>query len=320
MIMTRHTPKIIDATMPLVTIGVLSYNRAQKIGRTIDSILNQNYNNVEILISDDASTDGAVDLCRKYAEKDPRVTFFEHEHNIGPYRNYEFLINQAHGKYFMWISDDDEIKPNIINRYVEFLENNPDYGLVSGKIQYWRNGNLTFVEEGLCQEGESRLLRVLGYYSKVKEGAMFYGLIRTRHVKNLQFVKNKLAGDWHVVAHIAYKAKVKQLDFVSMNKNSGGFSSNWKRYAQIVGAGKSSGIFPIFMIGLNTMRDICSNSRVYGGEKKQDRIIIGILACLIIWVKYYVFAYPRILGGKIKRFLSAPKARPALSFTKNSRR
>jgi glycosyltransferase involved in cell wall biosynthesis len=220
--MTRHITTIVNTTLPLVTIGVLSYNRAGKIGKTIDSILRQNYNNIEILISDDASSDGAADVCRKYVEKDSRITFFEHENNIGPYRNYEFLVNQAHGKYFMWMSDDDEIKPNIINRYVEFLENNPEYGLVSGKINYWHGRDLTFVEKDLCQESENNLMRVFKYYANVRQGAIFYGLMRTEHLKRVKFVKNKLAGDWHVVAHMAYLSKIKQLDLVSMDKTSGG--------------------------------------------------------------------------------------------------
>ncbi|HEX5168198.1 MAG TPA: glycosyltransferase family 2 protein [Cyclobacteriaceae bacterium] len=294
--------KRVDQSQPLVSIGILSYNRAYKIGKTIESILNQNYGNLEILISDDASTDGASCICRKYIEKDKRIILFEHENNIGPYNNYEFLVKQSKGKYFMWMSDDDELKPNIIHRYVEFLERNTEYNLVCGQIQYWKNGLLKYVEKDLSQENDNKLFRVLGYYSKVSHGAIFYGLMRRVHLKNVKFLKNKLAGDWHVVAHMAYLSKIKQLDFVSINKNSGGFSANWEKYAEIVGASKISSKLHHFVIGLDTLNDIMHNSRIYNSENKIERFIVGLLSCMAIWTKYYVLTYPKIIGGKIKRF------------------
>jgi glycosyltransferase involved in cell wall biosynthesis len=141
-------------SQPLVTIGVLSYNRGHRIGETIESILRQGYTNLEILISDDASDDNneTVEACQKYIERDKRITLFVQKINIGPYHNYEFLVSQAHGEYFMWMSDDDELNPSIIGRYVDFLESNPDYSLVSGKILHWKNGELAYVEKNLSLE------------------------------------------------------------------------------------------------------------------------------------------------------------------------
>lgn len=291
---------------PLVTIGILSYNRGHKIGATIESILNQGYKNLEILISDDASDDNneTIDTCGRYIDRDKRITLFVQKINIGPYHNYEFLVNQAHGKYFMWMSDDDEMKPNIIGRYVDFLENNPDYSLVSGKILHWKNGELVYVEKNLSLEDNFKLLRVANFYAKVRSGAVFYGLMRTHELRNVSFIKNRLASDWHLVAHMAYLGKVKQLNFVSMNKNSGGFSSDWKNYAKIVGAGKMAGMLPFVMIGFDTLKDIWHNSNIYGQENKVVRVITGLVLCLVIWTRRYAITYPRIIGGKIKRSLS----------------
>lgn len=295
-------------SQPLVTIGVLSYNRGHKIGETIESILKQNYTNLEILISDDASDDNneTIDACRKYIERDKRITLFVQKINIGPYHNYEFLVNQAHGKYFMWMSDDDHLQPHVIRRFVDFLENNEDYNLVSGQIQYLKDDQVDYVEKNLSLEHDNNLLRVLGYYAKVREGAIFYGLMRTADLRNIKFIKKKLAGDWHVVAHMAYRSKVKQLDFVSMNKSWGGFSADWDRYADIVGADKMSAMFPFLSIGLDTLKDVWHNSKIYGRETKIARFFVGMASCIAIWINYYVLSYPRIVGGRIKRFFALP--------------
>lgn len=288
---------------PLISVGIPSYNRAHKIGETIDSILNQKCSNIEILISNNASTDDTKQVCEEYQKNDSRIKYYEQKTNIGAYANYDFLKEQAKGKYFMWICDDDQLNPNVLNKYIDFLENSPEYNLVSGQIQNWRNGKLKFVEKNLSVKKSNGLSRVLAYYSKVQEGAMIYGLIRKADLENIVMLKNKLGSDWHLVAHLAYKAKIKQLNFVAYEKQLDGFSGDWEKYAKTVGATRTAGKFPFFIMGIDAFYDIYNGSTIYHNEGKLKRLIFGSLACFVIWFNFYCKIYPRIIAGRIKRFI-----------------
>src|SRR5258706_15963645 len=93
---------------PLITIGILSFNRPKDLRQAILSVINQTYFNLEILISDNGSfIDETKNIIRDFAEKDTRIHFFFHDINRGPIFNFRFLLGKATGKYFAWLADDD---------------------------------------------------------------------------------------------------------------------------------------------------------------------------------------------------------------------
>src|SRR5690606_13586370 len=89
------------------------------------------------IICDNCSTDNTQEICEQTAREHPEVRYIRHKENLGILRNFEFALEQATGQYFMWVADDDIIEPGVLTRYVEFLEANREYSLVSGKIRYW---------------------------------------------------------------------------------------------------------------------------------------------------------------------------------------
>jgi glycosyltransferase involved in cell wall biosynthesis len=129
--------------LPLVSIGIPTYNGGDRIAKALDSIQQQGYSKIEILISDNASADNTEEVVRGYMARDSRIRYFRQEENLGVVPNFEFILQKASGKYFFWISDDDELIPGVLERYVEFLESHPSYSLVSGKINYWKDGVLS---------------------------------------------------------------------------------------------------------------------------------------------------------------------------------
>ena len=111
---------------PQVTIGLPVYNGARYLEAAIQSILNQTYENFELLISDNASTDSTRDICLAFAARDKRVVYHRQERNIGAGPNHNFCGRRASGKYFRWASDDDLLEPGYLAKCIVPLEREPD--------------------------------------------------------------------------------------------------------------------------------------------------------------------------------------------------
>ena len=92
----------------VITVGLASYNRPALLSRAIQSIKNQAYTNLEILISDNGSSElEVIEIIKNFAVEDSRVKFTLHPTNKGAFFNFRFLLEQATGEYFIWLADDD---------------------------------------------------------------------------------------------------------------------------------------------------------------------------------------------------------------------
>jgi glycosyltransferase involved in cell wall biosynthesis len=108
-----------------VSIGVPVFNGARYLGDCLDSLLAQTYRDVEVLISDNASTDGTRDICRAYCERDERVRYYRQPRNRGVSANYRFLVEHASGEFFKWAAYDDVCAPRFVERCVAALDRSP---------------------------------------------------------------------------------------------------------------------------------------------------------------------------------------------------
>ena len=107
---------------PLVSVGMPAFNAERHIEEAIDSILNQSLSDLELIIFDNASTDGTADRCREAAARDPRVRYFRNEHNLGSPANYNLTLHEARGRYFKWGSSNDICHPEFLRKCVNALE------------------------------------------------------------------------------------------------------------------------------------------------------------------------------------------------------
>ncbi|HEV7239606.1 MAG TPA: glycosyltransferase family 2 protein [Thermoanaerobaculia bacterium] len=114
---------------PLVTIGVPVYNGGEPLRRALDAILAQEYPNLEIIISDNASTDQSPAIIREFMTRREGTRMVRQKQNIGASGNFEFLMREARGKYFFWASCDDYWHPQFVSRNVALLEGAPEAGL-----------------------------------------------------------------------------------------------------------------------------------------------------------------------------------------------
>lgn len=131
-------------TEPLVTIALPVYNGVDTMGAVAKSVLSQDYENIELLISDNASTDGTGELAREIAAADLRVTYHRQPRNVGIINNFEWTKHNCGGAFLRWIGDDDEIRPEFVSRCVERFADDPRLLLVTTQLEYHTNqGELT---------------------------------------------------------------------------------------------------------------------------------------------------------------------------------
>ena len=121
----------------LVSIGMGVYNGENYIRQALDSLLEQDYQNFEIIISDNASTDATGDIAKEYAKRDSRIKYFCQAENIGLEKNWKFVLDSAMGDYYMSISHDDMRDDNWLSTLLaEFREG--DIGVIGG-IRFLRD-------------------------------------------------------------------------------------------------------------------------------------------------------------------------------------
>lgn len=118
-------------TGPLVSVCLMTYNRPHYIRGAIECWLAQTYKDFELIISDDASTDGETErICREFAAKDPRIRYIRQEKNLGFLLCYKFILSQARGTYFIWASDDDLWDKRFLEDCMKMYGEHPEYALV----------------------------------------------------------------------------------------------------------------------------------------------------------------------------------------------
>jgi hypothetical protein len=110
---------------PLVSVGLFVYNGERFIEDALRSILNQTFTDFELIISDNASTDGTEEIAQAYAKRDDRIRYYRNEKNIGAGWNARRVYELATGKYFRWATADDLLEPDLLRRCVEILESDP---------------------------------------------------------------------------------------------------------------------------------------------------------------------------------------------------
>ncbi len=127
------------AEISCLSIGMPVYNGEQFLEESLNSLLNQTFEDFELIISDNASTDRTEEICRAYAAKDQRIRYYRSEQNHGAAWNYNRSFELSVGKYFKWACHDDLCAPEYIEQCIQILESNPSVVLCYA--------NTTFIDQ-----------------------------------------------------------------------------------------------------------------------------------------------------------------------------
>jgi glycosyltransferase involved in cell wall biosynthesis len=158
-------------------VGIPTFNRPEGVRRTLGAITRQTYPSLEIIVSDNASPEHQTeDVIAEFAERDPRIRFHRQTHNIGAGANFQFVLSQAKGRYFMWAADDDDWEPSFIERCVAGFDR-PDVVSVMSQFRthYRRSGRLVSQSLADLDPERSRLHNLLAFL-RMPTPTLLYGL------------------------------------------------------------------------------------------------------------------------------------------------
>src|SRR5437879_2557042 len=123
-------------TTPRVSIGVAVYNGERYLAEALDSLLAQTFEDFELTICDNASTDRTGEIGRDYAAQDTRVRYARNARNLGVMGNFRRAFELSRGQYFRWAAADDLSAPQSLARCVEVLDREPAVVLAYPKTRF----------------------------------------------------------------------------------------------------------------------------------------------------------------------------------------
>jgi glycosyltransferase involved in cell wall biosynthesis len=208
---------------PVVSIGVPVYNGARFLSQALDSLLGQSFSNLELIISDNASTDQTERICRAYAGKDTRVRYFRQTANIGAPRNWNFVAKEARGRYFKWSSGNDFCPSDMVEKCVAVMEDDAGVVLCYGRtclVDEETNSRKEYsydiaVLEGLPHERFRTLYRTLALNNAQS------GLIRADALRRTRYDRPYPHGDVVLMAELALQGKFVLLPDVLLYRRMG---------------------------------------------------------------------------------------------------
>ena len=228
-----------EKSNPLVSVCMLAYNRPQGLENTINYIVAQSYQNLEILISDDCSPNPLVQqVAKHFAGQYPRIRFFRQEKNLGIIDNHGFLLNEVKGKYMMWACDDDWWHEDYIRVCVQALEGNDEAVMCTTNMSFVKDGNeynRDFFEDIQTLGISDAYVR----YRKVFQSIFwwnngFYGVIR-RNAISPGMLKKRFVFDYYFILELALKGSFIKLPPVYFKKYFGGIGKTLKSNHRAIG-------------------------------------------------------------------------------------
>ena len=195
---------------PLVSIGVPTYNGERFIAESLGSLLAQDYPNIQILISDNASTDRTEQACRDAVLGDDRVRYERSSVNRGAAANFTYVMQQAVGPYFMWASDHDLWTPDFITACVSALVANPEAVLAYPEtVLIDASGSrIEVMDDQIEADQASALARYKALIWRLEICNMIYGVGRLDAFKQIGVTTTAIGSDHLFLAELALRGPI----------------------------------------------------------------------------------------------------------------
>lgn len=197
---------------PRLTLGLPTYNGERFLAAALDALLAQTFTDFELIISDNASTDGTRAIAERYAAADPRVRYVRHPTNLGSVENHNFVVREATGEFFKWVSDDDLYAPDLLQRCVAMLDARPEVVLAHAGTAFIDESDQIFEIQGypLITDVPSAAERFHSLLYTVG-GDDIYGVIRTEAMRRILPHGSYHLADRVIVAELALNGRFHQV-------------------------------------------------------------------------------------------------------------
>lgn len=208
---------------PIISIGVPVYNGSRFLRHALESLLGQSFSDIELIISDNASTDDTEDICRGFAMRDARIRYVRQKVNIGAMRNWNFVAKQARGQYFKWSSANDYCAPDMLAHCVAAMKPDPRIVLCFPRtcLVDQETGSLTEYEEDIELMEDSPYERFRKIRRTLKLNNAMLGLIRTDSLLRTRLNRVYPGGDMVLMAELALSGRFLLLPEISLYRRVG---------------------------------------------------------------------------------------------------
>jgi glycosyltransferase involved in cell wall biosynthesis len=206
---------------PLVSIGLPVFNGQKFIRQAIDSILNQDFQDFELIISDNASTDDTSPICREYAARDRRVRYYRNETNIGAAPNHNRVFELAGAQYFKWTAHDDENHPELIRRCVEAMDRAPNSVVLAYPQAELINEEGEVTGQYLVSVASNSPrphLRLQKLLTCLDLGTPMYGVVRSAALKRTRLHGSFIGADYVMLAELAMLGEIMEIPGALLRK------------------------------------------------------------------------------------------------------
>lgn len=207
---------------PRVGLGMPVYNAERYLEEALDSLLTQTFEDFEIVISDNASTDRTEEICRMYADKDERIRYVRNRDNYGPVNNFNSVFRISRGEYFKWCASDDVCAPDYLKRAVEVLDADPSiilaFPLIVGIDERGRRrtkpipGQVTDRDTPDSVSSPDPVVRFRKLMRHVWwVDAPFYGLVRAAALAQTGLHPFHVSGDQLLIAELCFNGRLYEI-------------------------------------------------------------------------------------------------------------
>jgi glycosyltransferase involved in cell wall biosynthesis len=221
------------ASSPLVTIGLPVYNSEKYLQQSLDSLLAQTYSNFVLVISDNASTDGTAEICRRCAASDSRVRYHRNDVNIGLPGNFNRVFQLCTTKYLKWATADDLWAPTFLERAFEVMESNESIALCYPKsFVFEGDGAPQPYEDNLHLTQEDPADRFLALVERIGLAHQLLGVIRSSCLRQTHLFAAYPGSDIVLLAELTLYGKYYELPERLFYRRFHPQASSWQRTSE----------------------------------------------------------------------------------------
>ena len=224
--------------VPRVSVGMPVYNGEEYLERALDSLLAQEFDDFELIISDNGSTDRTEEICRRYAERDPRIRYHRVEENQGASWNFNRAFELARGEYFRWACHDDTVEPTHLKRCVEVLDNAPPSVVLAYSRTILVNEEDVPVwtsDENLDTEGMPPHERLRAIAKHLRYSNCLYGLVRRDVMERTSLIGPYESSDYVLIVQLGLLGEFVEIPaYLFRRRIHSGMSRQANRSAQSV--------------------------------------------------------------------------------------
>lgn len=208
------TPSPVRSHVPRVSVGLPTYNAEKTIASSIDAILAQSMSDFELIISDNASTDGTWSIVQAYARRDSRIVALRQPVNIGANGNYSAVFRAARAGYFKWASSNDWCAETLIERCVALLDHEPGAVLVAPRTRLFADTIDHFSEypHDVAFNQGTPSERLIAVTTRLPLNNVLNGVIRSEALRRTRLIDHFIGADIVLVGHLAMLGNIELID------------------------------------------------------------------------------------------------------------